>query len=256
MWDWRCQRTPSGGKDTRTKVSRKNTAESKRRRGEEDEGLSQQCQNVWREIFSEAGFEAAFKGIWSQAVPELRETSCTSLPKPIRVRETWQPNKILDSQTKQTCSRHTIGLHQNGKAIPRVDSFPARRLRRSGPPHTHKHSHSSCFRPWLRFEDVDKKPWSPSRVEAGWAEMIEVTTITAWALHSKSSLWALLILYASVSRSCGLRWVHSHSFSPSPIFHASECITPMQQKHSAQLPFRLETNVNGEIFALAFHKCV
>lgn len=38
-------------------------------------------------------------------------------------------------------------------------------------------------------------------------------TNRVWVLHSKSSLQALLIQYASLSRSCGLRWMHSHSFT-------------------------------------------
>lgn len=53
---------------------KKTTAESWKRMREPVNS----ARDVWREIFSEAGFEATFKGIWSQAVPELRDTSRTS----------------------------------------------------------------------------------------------------------------------------------------------------------------------------------
>lgn len=223
----------SGIEDTLSWEGHKGKSELEKhsRELEEDEGVSKQCQNVWREIFSEAGFEAAFKGSWSQAVPELRDTSHTSRQNSATERPDT-PIKCWPCRQNMH-SIYTIGI------LRLIPSMQAETERQYTQKQTTEHTNTALG----AVQGSDLRRWmkicSPSGVETGWAEMREVTTNTAWVFHSKSSLQALLIQYASRSWSCDLRWMHSHSFTLSLFFMLANASRPCSSciQHSS-LPDR------------------
>lgn len=96
------------------------------------------------------------------------------------------------------------------------------------------------------------KTCSPSGLKTGWAEMREVTTNTAWVFHSKSNLRALIIQYASWSRSCELTWMHSHSFTLSLNLSCYQTHPADAAAAFSTAIFQTETNVTGE--TSPFHK--